>query len=98
MSRASWYRHGKPKAKPAKQTLKQFAAENDLKLRTLQRYKRAFVAAQVVPAIADQLKQVECGELRISAVDRWIGACLRLAREERESVIQLPDLTDEWTR
>lgn len=94
MSRASWYRHGKPKTKPVKPpTQRQFVKEHGLKLRTIQRHWRVQKAANIIPDIAEQLEQVKNGKLSISAVENFIRMCLRLAQEEHEAVIHLPDLS-----
>jgi hypothetical protein len=91
MSRASWYRHGKPETKPAKRpTMKQQAQELGLKLRTLQRARRVFNAAQVLPEIDER---IQAGELTLHGAERYIRWCIKVALEDKRSVIHLPDLS-----
>jgi hypothetical protein len=89
MSRAGWYRHGKPETKPAKRpTLKQQAVEQGMPLRSLQRAKRVFQAAQIVPEIDERIRNKE---FTLGGAERYIKWLIEIAQEERESVIHLPD-------
>jgi hypothetical protein len=81
MSRASWYRHGKPKTKPVRQTQAQFCVEKGLKLRTLQRYRRVFMDQELREA-------VDRGELTAHAAEQYL---IREAKRLPHPVICLPD-------
>jgi hypothetical protein len=84
MSRASWYRHGKPTKKPVKQTLAQWCAEHGAKLRTIQRYKRVFKDPELREA-------VDRGELTAHAAEQYL---IREAKRLPHPVILLPDESD----
>jgi hypothetical protein len=68
MSRATWYRHGKPATKPRKVTQAQIAATMKVSVRTMQRTKRvAREAPELLPAIRS-------GEVSVTEAERAILA------------------------
>jgi hypothetical protein len=81
MSRASWYRHGKPTTKPVKTTDAQLAKQLNIKLRTLQRAKRLYAYPELREAI-------ERGELTAHAAEQFL---LRELNRLPHPVIYLPD-------
>jgi hypothetical protein len=82
MSRASWYRHGKPKTKPVRETMAQYCAENGLKLRTLQRMTRIYkFDTELAEAVAKR-------KVTIHAAEQFL---LRELNRRPHPVIYLPD-------
>jgi hypothetical protein len=77
MSRATWYRHGKPTEKPRKMTQRQVAASMQIGVRTLQRAARVErEAPEFRPAIA-------AGEMSIAEAERAIVRFAKRKARER---------------
>ena len=100
MSRASWYRAGKPETKPAKPpSMQQLAVEHHTSLRSLQRVRRVARAGQIIPEIGERMRAGES----IHSLECFIKNCLKIADEHRTGVsrgpngelltIHLPDLS-----
>ena len=66
MSRATWYRHGKPVTKPQRMTQARLAARLETSVRTIQRAARIErEAPTLIPAIAS-------GELSVGAAEKLL--------------------------
>jgi hypothetical protein len=66
MSRASWYRHGKPQKKPKRETLVVLSQHLGLSVRTLQRLHRVWRASD------EFARLVEDGQMSIGRAERLL--------------------------
>jgi hypothetical protein len=66
VSRATWYRLGKPQTKPRRETQAQIARQFDVSLRGLQR------TGRILRDAPDLVEQVEAGTLSVGTAERLV--------------------------